>query len=73
LDPPQKERDSFGFEGTKGFLRFPPDITKKKDTTMVKPIAVSHGMVFTIETEPSPPHVCDGLFEGSIEGFYLII
>jgi len=49
------------------------DITKKKDTTMVKPIAVSHGMVFTIETEPSPPHVCDGLFEGSIEGFYLII
>jgi hypothetical protein len=22
--PPQKERDSFGFEGTKGFLRFPP-------------------------------------------------
>jgi hypothetical protein len=21
---PQKERDSFGFEGIKGFLRFPP-------------------------------------------------
>jgi hypothetical protein len=40
---------------------------------MVKPIAVSHGMVFAIETEPSAPHVCDGLFEGSIEGFYLIM
>ena len=46
------------------------DTAKKNDTTMVKPIAVSHGMVFAIETKPSPPHVCDGLVEGSIEGFY---
>jgi hypothetical protein len=32
---------------------------------MVKPFAISHGMVFVIETKPSPPHVRDGLVEGS--------
>jgi hypothetical protein len=37
---------------------------------MVKPFAISHGMVFVIETKPSPPHVRDGLVEGSLEGFY---
>ena len=37
---------------------------------MVKPIAISHGMASAIETKPSPPHVCDGLVEGSVKGFY---
>jgi hypothetical protein len=40
---------------------------------MVKPFAISHGMVFVIEAKPSPPHVCYGLVEGSVEGFYLIM
>ena len=46
------------------------DVAKKKDITMVKPFAVSHGMNFAIKTKPSPPHVRDGLVEGSIKGFY---
>jgi hypothetical protein len=46
------------------------DLAKKKSITMVKPFAISHGMVFVIETKPSPPHVRDGLVEGSVEGFY---
>ena len=45
----------------------------------VKPIANPQDMakafdirriVFVIETKPSPPHVCDGLVEGAVEGFY---
>jgi hypothetical protein len=45
------------------------DLAKKKGITMVKPFAISHGMNFAIETKPSPPHVRDGLVEGSVEGF----
>ena len=40
-------------------------LAKNKGITMVKPFAISHGMVFVIETKPSPPHVRDGLVEGS--------
>ncbi len=46
-------------------------LSKKKSITMVKPFAISHGMVFVIETKPSPAlHVRDGLVEGSVKEFY---
>jgi hypothetical protein len=33
----------------------------------------SSGMAFVIETISLPPHVCDGLIEGPVEGLYIII
>ncbi len=45
-------------------------VSEKKDITMVKQIAVSHGMASAIETKPLPPNVRDGLVEGSVEGLY---
>ncbi len=31
----------------------------------------SSNMAFAIETKPLPPHVCDGLVKGAVEGFHI--
>jgi hypothetical protein len=45
----------------------------KKNTTMVKPNAGSSGMAIVINSCPPQEPLCDGLVEGTYEGFYSIV
>ena len=45
----------------------------KKNTTMVKPFAGSSGVARGNEAKPSRYHLRDGVVEGSVEGFFLIM
>jgi hypothetical protein len=45
----------------------------KKNTTIVKPFAGSSGVARGNKAKPSRYHLCDGVVEGSVEGFFLIM
>ena len=45
----------------------------KKNTTMVKPFAGSSGVARGNEAKPSRYHLCDGVVEGAVEDFFLIM
>ncbi len=46
----------------------------KKNTTMVKPFfAGSSGMARENKAKPSQYHLRDGMVEGAVEGFFLIM
>ena len=45
----------------------------EKNTTMVKPFTGSSGVARGNEAKPSRYHLCDGVVEGSVEGFFLIM
>ena len=40
---------------------------------MVEPFAVPSGAAIEIEAKPSRYHLRDGVVEGAVEGFYLIL
>jgi hypothetical protein len=45
----------------------------KKNTTMVKPYGGSSGVARGNEAKPSWYHLCDGVVEGTVESFFLIM
>ncbi len=45
----------------------------KKNTTMVKPFTGSSDVARGNEAKPSRDHLRDGVVEGTVEGFFLIM
>ncbi len=43
------------------------------DKGMVEPAAGSRGVARGNEAKPSRYHLCDGVVEGTVEGFFLIM
>jgi len=48
-------------------------LREKNKITMVTPFAGSYGMAMSFLATPSLQPLRDGLFEGSVEGFYILL